>query len=295
MYFPTKFRKLFTITLFSELILTSIFSCVVFNQDSLNNDEIVAFSDVDLDLSVHKHSCKESIIGNLVADAILSVAQKRAQETGRPIPYIALINAGAISNKNRALDKIAAGPLFKQDIEQLLPFLDGLIIVTLSGFDIRILLERSFNCIKPTGHNTHFLQLAGLLVQIDENAPAQLIANSQDKLIQKGQRVLKAELLIEGTLFPLKNESNYDVVTTTFLAQGLDGYISFLQMDEESNLVTDQHGAFLTKANIKADVLKNSQGEPLSPAYALFSFLSDLSRKGRLVPIPSLGRIKSGF
>ncbi len=136
--------------------------------------------------------CVETNLGNLVAD-MMRWAAGDAQ--------IALENGGGI----RWHRLFPVGPITRGDVYELLPFLNTLVMMDLTGAQIKETLERSvYNYPKEFGG---FLHVSGLKFTFDPTKPA-------------GSRVVN--VWVGDT--PLVETAVYRVATNDFLAAGGDGY-----------------------------------------------------------------------
>ncbi len=136
---------------------------------------------------------QETNLGNLVADMMRWAAKGDVQ--------IALQNAGAI--RWQAL--FPAGPITRGDVYALLPFLNTLVVMDLTGAQVREALERSVSQYPSTFGG--FLQVSGLKFTFDPNKPS-------------GSRVVNVWV---GDA-PLVEAKVYRVATNDFSAAGGDGY-----------------------------------------------------------------------
>ncbi len=135
---------------------------------------------------------EETALGNLVADSMLWCARDLA-------PDFALQNGGGV----RA--SLPAGPLTIARIHEVLPFDNTVVVVDLSGRDVRAVFDRSASMGEGDGG---FLQ------------------------VSKGVRVAfrpgsgKCDAIVVNGM-PLSNDRVYRVATHSFLASGGDGYTMF--------------------------------------------------------------------
>ncbi len=136
----------------------------------------------------------ESNVGNLVADVIRM--RMRAD--------VGLMNGGGIRT-NRL---VPAGRLTRKDIHALLPFLNVLVTLEVTGATLLAALERSVGTYP--GETGGFLQLSGVAVTFDPGRPA-------------GERVVR--VTVGGV--PLDPGRRYTVATNNYLARGGDGYAMF--------------------------------------------------------------------
>ncbi len=133
----------------------------------------------------------ETNLGAFVAD----VARARLRAD------VGLMNGGGIRT-NRV---IPAGPLTKKDVHALLPFLNVLVKLELTGATLLAALERSVAAFP--GENGGFLQVSGLTLAFDPGRPA-------------GERIVR--VTVAGA--PLDPARRYTLATNSYLAGGGDGY-----------------------------------------------------------------------
>ncbi|MGE5586143.1 MAG: bifunctional metallophosphatase/5'-nucleotidase [Bacillota bacterium] len=132
---------------------------------------------------------RETNLGNLIADMMREAGQAD----------IALTNGGGI---RASIDK---GPITVGEIFTTLPFDNTLVVLEVSGADIKAALERSVSAYpKELGA---FLQVSGLTFEFDPSGAA-------------GERVTAAT--VHGA--PLDPKRLYKVATNDFMAAGGDGY-----------------------------------------------------------------------
>lgn len=132
----------------------------------------------------------ESALGDLIADA-------QAHETGAPL---ALMNPGGI----RA--NLAAGPLTFGDLFAVQPFDNGLVSMSLTGAQIKAILEQQF-----PADGDKILQVSGL-------------KETYDRTRAEGDRITSLTLA-DGT--PIDPAATYTVACNSFLATGGDGFTVF--------------------------------------------------------------------
>jgi 5'-nucleotidase len=125
---------------------------------------------------------RETNLGDLVADALRAASGAE----------LAVINGGTIRGS------IDAGPVTLEEVMTALPFENRLVVVALSGAEVRAMLERSLSVAGEGG----FLQVSGLRLRAD------------------GAR-LQA---VEAAGAPLDERRVYQVATSDFLLAGGDGY-----------------------------------------------------------------------
>jgi 5'-nucleotidase len=148
----------------------------------------------------------ESELGDLIADA-------QAHETGA---QIALMNPGGI----RA--NLKAGQLTFGDLFAVQPFDNGLVKMTLTGAQIKQILEQQF-VDTPSGPNDKVLQVSGIKETYDRSRAA-------------GDRIT-ALTLADGTA--IDPAASYTVAANSFLATGGDGFTVFKQGTGVTSFGTD--------------------------------------------------------
>jgi 5'-nucleotidase len=126
----------------------------------------------------------ESAMGNLIADA-------QRWEMGTDFAFV---NPGSI----RA--DIEAGPVTWEDLFHVQPFGNNLVKMTLTGTQIRALLNQQFDANK-------MLQIAGLKYTWKNDAVVDIYS-----------------VAVDGTTTPLDDTANYTVTVNNYLAGGGDGF-----------------------------------------------------------------------
>lgn len=135
---------------------------------------------------------RETAIGNLIADSIREVVSKNA---------VVLISAGNI----RA--GISAGAITRRDILTVLPFANKLVLIDLSGADLKTALENGVSEVE--NEKGRFLQVSNIAFVFDPSAPA-------------GSRIVSA--MVGGA--DIEPENTYRVATIDYMFAGADGYTS---------------------------------------------------------------------
>ncbi len=137
--------------------------------------------------------------GPVVADSML---WKTAELKTR----IAILNAGGV----RA--DLAAGAVTVGDIHEVLPFDDTLVVMDLTGAQIRQALEEGVDFMAGRGNDSPYVYVSGISFMIDEAS-------------QKGQRIEQLKVKkTDGGYADIDPGTTYRIVTNSFLAGGGDGY-----------------------------------------------------------------------
>jgi len=159
-------------------------------------DKVIGETAVDLDCRFASIRTKETNIGNFVADVMR--AGLKAD--------IAMINSGTL----RADSIIEKGQIKMRDLVNLLPMLDELCLLQVTGVQLMSLLENSVS--QYPRLEGRFAQVSGMSFTYDAAKPG-------------GQRILEDSVRIDGK--PLDRAANYKLVTKDYLRKGKDGYDAF--------------------------------------------------------------------
>jgi 5'-nucleotidase / UDP-sugar diphosphatase len=158
-------------------------------------DVALAQTAVELDSRNATVRLREAAIGNLIADAM-------RVSTGATI---AVMNGGGI-RANKVYPANSA--VTRRDILAELPFGNRVMVIDVSGRDLRQSLENGFSRLPDA--SGRFPQVSGLTIEIDATRPA-------------GSRILS----IRTADGPLDLDRIYRIATNDFLARGADGYDAF--------------------------------------------------------------------
>ncbi|MGM9987809.1 MAG: bifunctional metallophosphatase/5'-nucleotidase [Bacillaceae bacterium] len=173
--------------------------------------KVVGSSVVALDGIRDNVRTRETNLGNLITDAMVTEARKTVPET-----TIALQNGGGI---RAGIDQ---GDITLGEVLTVMPFANMLVTVKLTGDEIKAALEQSVSGLdKKEGR---FLQTSGLRYEYD---PSKAI----------GSRVEKMETLENGKYIPLQANKYYWVATNGFMADGGDGYTMMKQAKSEGRII----------------------------------------------------------
>jgi len=139
----------------------------------------------------------ETNVGNWVADVMRDGC----------VADVAICTAGTL----RADDIFPAGEFTLGDLQRLLPFLDELCVVALSGTALRKVLENGVS--QWPKLEGRFPQVSGLRFSFDPS-------------LEPGSRVVSVEMEDGTELDPVKE---YHVASMEFITKGKDGYDAFLE------------------------------------------------------------------
>lgn len=162
--------------------------------------EIVATATRDFDNGFFRYPC-DSPLGDLITDALAAGTQQYGAT-------IALHNRGGIRGR---IDK---GPINEEKVEEVLPFDNTLYVATITGNELRKVLENSVGGrpAQPIMLGAKFLDVHGLKFEWDPNAPA-------------GQRVKNIWAADKsGQLQPVDPTSDYRIAINSYSFAGGEGY-----------------------------------------------------------------------
>ena len=154
--------------------------------------------EVTTDIVRERVASGESVLGNLIADAQLAAAASAGAQ-------LALTNPGGI----RA--DLNSGPVTYREVFAAQPFTNPLRVVTLTGMQLKAVLEQQFGTrADGTPRREVLAPSASVHYVIDDAAPT-------------GSKV--ADLTVGGV--PVADDAVYRVAATSFLAGGGDGFTAF--------------------------------------------------------------------
>ena len=140
----------------------------------------------------------ESGVGDLVADAMLAAF---------PGADVALTNSGGLR------DDLRAGTVRRQDLQQIMPFDNRLVMVEMTGKQLLLLLRLGTS----GGHG--LLQVSGLSLSFDPTSEAGDDLDA-DGAVAEWERDRLCSAVVAGN--PIDEKKTYQVVTTDFLFNGGD-------------------------------------------------------------------------
>ena len=185
--------------------------------------EAIGISEVELDGRLSMLRMATTNAGNLLADAVLNSARRRAEAFGSLPPDVAIQHAAAVGNNTL----IPAGGITTSTTWGIAPFDIFLAIGEVPRDVFRVLLEQALDRLPEAGD--HFPQISGFTVIYDPDAPAREIARDRDCSLvgDPGTRVREV-VLDDGTVVVRNGEvvPGVPVVVATldFLALGGECY-----------------------------------------------------------------------
>lgn len=172
---------------------------------------------------------KEALIGNFITDGLSETIRLKGHELD-----FCLINAGAIrfDPQSRPSGIYPAGPITNNDIIEMLPFGDVAVIVTMTGTQLKEVLERSV-AQYPLAKGP-FLQLSKeIRITIDTLAAEQQLNAEETAIVSPGERITSIQ--INGS--PYVPASIYKVLVISFMSDGNDGFVTFNSIPATQKIV----------------------------------------------------------
>lgn len=183
----------------------------------------VGVSLVDLDGRTTSIRAFETNLGNLIADAFLWEARRRASSFGVALADVAITNGGGIRNNSI----IGAGVISELTTFDILPFANFVSVVeSVPASQFKEILENAVSRVGGSG-NGRFGQVSGLFVEWDFTGVAQQL-DASGAVVTPGTRVRTAVLddgrviVQDGRVVP--GAPSVHVATVDFLARGGDEY-----------------------------------------------------------------------
>lgn len=192
----------------------------------VNTDEIGYFG-VDLDARKEVIRIQESLLGNLLTDAL----KLYFNDKSKPVDF-AVINSGGIRFDDKTRPNgiyLSSVPITIGIVEEILPFPNDMVSVTLTGTQIKEIFEHSVSSlIEPEGK---FLQVSnGIQIEVDITRQAEVLNSDKTMIEIQGERIIFVK--INGEL--IDSEKVYKLATTDYIAEGGDGYVTFKNIPAEA-------------------------------------------------------------
>jgi 5'-nucleotidase / UDP-sugar diphosphatase len=214
-----------------------------------------------------------------VADFITDTLRAATTAMGYDVE-VALINAGAIRGgavlPNSVPVDVSAklgriyppGPLTDLDLAGWVPFRDDLVVLTVTGAQLKSALERGASQLPPDlriDGGGPFLQLSGGRYTIDCAGDVQLLDDGAGTIVREGSRISRLEA---GGVVLFDRDAGIDVLATTnvrlvvnsFVAGGGDGHFALTGASDAVDLPYDLFSP------IDALVAAVAAGSPIAPA-----------------------------
>lgn len=206
-----------TILMIGILIASLLAGCRKSNPEP----EEIILGELAVDLNANENVVRkrEAKYGNFVCDAIDYYINYK----GYAFDFVVYNGGGLRFNPESRPDGIYhAGKLSNVDLDEMLPFGNAHVIVTMTGEEIKIMFERGI-AQYPLAKGP-FLQLSNQVeVTYDTLAQPQLLNIDQTAISTPGARV--TGIKIEG--IDIDPIAEYRVIVNNFLAEGNDGFVVF--------------------------------------------------------------------
>ncbi|MBL4861753.1 MAG: 5'-nucleotidase C-terminal domain-containing protein [Crocinitomicaceae bacterium] len=183
-------------------------------------EEIIGVITVDLNTDKKIIRTAENLAGNMITDAFMEYAHTNGKN-----PDFSLIGSGGIrfDESIRSDGIYPAGNWTNLMVNELLPFGSTLMLVTITGAELKQIFERSVsNLPAPIGA---FQQLSHeISIKVDITKQAQIIDQSQNPAVitTPGERITSIKF---GDL-EYNSNNQYTLLINDFLANGGDGFIT---------------------------------------------------------------------
>jgi 5'-nucleotidase/UDP-sugar diphosphatase len=194
---------------------------------------------MNLDASKSEVRTKETLIGNLIADAMKADAERKDKSVD-----FALMNGGGIrfDQETRPSGIYPSGLFTSEMVDEMLPFGNTNAIVKVTGKELKSILERSVAQL-PLAEGP-FLQLsAEIKITVDTTKAPQIINDliEPNVIIYNGSRIKSIKI----NNVEYDSTATYTLITSDFIAAGNDGYVALKNIapDKKEDLNEDQTGA----------------------------------------------------
>ena len=252
--------KAIVATVFSCLFCLSLTSCGGDNvaPEPVIDETVVGFTTVPLNATKSHVRGGETVVGNLIADAMYELADMQGHGVD-----VAWINGGNIrfDSQIRPNGTYPPGEISKAQVLELLPFLNSAVVVTMTGFELKSSMERSVHLLPvPEGSSGSgafihvssqmqiFVDLSGTPQDLDElNEPASIAV--------EGTRIVS--IVIDDV--ELDESQNYRVLMPDFIARGGDGYVRLGEIAASNKVDL----GFTTASALEAYLIGNSPVTPI--------------------------------
>ena len=203
-----------------------------------------------------KNTSREDPLGNLLADAYR---------------YCGKADIGVL-NATSYRSELPKGDITMENLYDLLPFSEALVVLEVNGLDIMNMLECS--CRKtadiyadeagiPVGSNADFLQVSGLKYDIDTTIESGLMtskANTFDNF-SAARRAKNILIEIDGKYEPLDENRTYTVATSSYLAGGGCGLSMLKDCPRTETGLSEADALIMYINSLNGDLVKDYSGE----------------------------------
>jgi 5'-nucleotidase/UDP-sugar diphosphatase len=192
---------------------------------------VVGQIEVALDANKTIVRTQECLAGNLVADAI----KDYGVFLGKTVDF-AVFNGGGIrfDAETRADGIYPAGDFTYDDAEEMFPFGNTLMIVEVTGEQLKSIFERSVASL-PAGEG-NFLQISSeVKITIDTLLAAQVVNKTDSTLTSEGLRIKSIKI----NNVEYNPASTYKIITSDFIGGGGDFFIALKNLETSKRTSLD--------------------------------------------------------
>lgn len=206
------------------ILILSLISCR--KSDGKPTSTAIGSSDVDLTAKEAIIRKKEALLGNVISDALKLYYENK----GEVIDFV-LMNGGAIryDAQLRPDGVYPKGTITVEMIEEMLPFGNTSAIVTVTGTQLKEMLERSV-AQYPLAKGPFFQCSKEIKYKIDTLQSPQVINIEETQIVSSGNRI--DSIYVNG--IPYQATTEYKVLVSDYIAQGNDGYVTLRNIPDAS-------------------------------------------------------------
>jgi 2',3'-cyclic-nucleotide 2'-phosphodiesterase (5'-nucleotidase family) len=193
-------------------------------QYSENLNRIIGFS--NFDMLINNSRGDECPLCNLIADGIREVGNADCS----------IINAGNVRNN------LMQGDITYNDILDVLPFADKIVIKEIKGIDLLDALE--FGVRSLPNRSQRFPHVSGIVFDVNTKIESTIEVDDNEMFVGvKGQRRV-SDVMINGKKLSLNKK--YKIALSDFVSSGGDGYSMFSKYKVAFNTFIEDNEAFIT-------------------------------------------------
>jgi len=237
---------------------------------------VVGATSVELDSRDTTVYVQETRLGNFIADVIRAELATMNKEVEVSIFNSGGIRGGVVDENGETTSDGArigklypVGPLTELDVEGWTPFPDDFHLITLTGTQLKSVLERGVSSLPPDirvlGEGGWFLQVSGMKYRYICEGTPQKLDTTATAIQTEGSRIVFIQV---GSNVIFDSASNINLLSATsvrvsangFLASGGDGHV---ELTRGTNIEVIKQADFNLPELLKAAVKAKS---PISPA-----------------------------
>lgn len=190
--------------------------------------QIVGKTDVVLDGVTANVRSKETNLGDLMAEGMLSKMKELVQDSSVK-GYVTIQNGGGIRSS------IPAGDISLGSVMTVMPFANNLVALKMTGQEINAALENGVSGIPSGGR---FPQVAGMRFWYDSTRQAEELDSVTSEVKKEGKRIVKVEVKQpNGSFAAIDPKAYYYVAANSFMAGGGDFYRSMKTAKDAGRMV----------------------------------------------------------